>query len=594
MTDRGGTGPAGRGGGLVQVLGRRPRWLVVVAAIWLVVGTGLIVALLVRSRSDSPTEVTGAALTSSEVGPDSETAGDSSDTATSSEVSGESGETSGAEQSNPESGGTGGIDDTEVPDDQSAAGESEHRGPWVDPASSGAPWSAFGAIDGLLTFRGNPTRSFYGRGPVPTAPEVKWTFDIGCSLSTVGGEDREWCGTGWTGQPLVFPAPGISNLIADGGGADEADSGTVDDWWLGVGGYNRAVNFVDPETGREVYPPFFTGDIIKGTATVDPDGYPLLYTGSRDDFLHVVALDRAEPTELWRLSAEAGGRTLWNNDWDGSPMVLDDFLIVGGENSRFYVVKLNRAFDPSGSVTVDPEMVASVEGWDEELLAELNDVQVSIENSVAVSGSVAYFANSGGLVQGWDLAPVADGRPPERVFRFWTGDDTDATVAVDAEGQLYVASEYERGSARSRELGQVFRLDPSNPDDPLVWSLEANNGLDSGVWATPALHRDLVIVAADDGRVLGIDRETGRLRWTLTLSEPLWSSPVVVDDTLIQGDCFNGLQAYDVSDTSRRPPQLWALTLDGCVESTPAVWDGWIYVGTRGGLLYGISDGGTG
>ena len=465
----------------------------------------------------------------------------------------------------------------------------QRDGVWVDPASSGMPWSAVGAVDGLLTFRGNPTRTFHGRGPVPVDPAVAWTVTIGCSNSFVGGEPKEWCGTGWTGQPLVFHAPGSSTA------ADSADNSRDDpgDWWVAVGGYNRAVNFFDPASGRAVYPPFFTDDIIKGTATIDPDGFPLLYTGSRDNSLHVVALDRNEPVELWSLAADVGGPTLWNNDWDGSSMVIDDLLIVGGENSRFYVVKLNRGYDADGLVTIDPELLSSVAGWDDQLLSDVGDVQVSIENSVAVSGSVVYFANSGGLVQGWDLAGVAEGGSPERVFRFWAGDDIDASVVVDGDGQLYVGAEYERGTTRSRELGQVFRLDPSKPDDPLVWSVDANAGLDTGVWATPALYEDLVLVPTDDGRVLGLDRADGSARWTLTLPGPLWSSPVVVDNTLIQGDCAGDLHAFDLSDPTVAPEPLWTLSLDGCIESTPAVWDGRIFVGTRSGTFYGIADGGA-
>ena len=75
---------------------------------------------------------------------------------------------------------------------------------WVQPLSSGLPWSELGAVEGLLTFRGNPTRSWYGRGPVPQDPKVIWTFNIGCSNSTVGGEPKQWCGSGWTGQPAIF------------------------------------------------------------------------------------------------------------------------------------------------------------------------------------------------------------------------------------------------------------------------------------------------------------------------------------------------------------------------------------------------------
>ena len=432
--------------------------------------------------------------------------------------------------------------------------------------------SGWGPVDGLLTFRGNPSRNFHGVGPVPTNPEVVWSATIGCSNSFVGSEATEWCGTGWTGQPLVFPKD--------------------DQWWVAVGGYNRSINFFDPETGAVVYPEFETDDIIKGTATVDPDGFPLLYTGSRDNYMHVVALDGPEPRELWRLSAESDEPTLWNNDWDGSPLIIDDMMIVGGENSRFYVVKLNRSYMSDGQVAVDPEVVFSTAGWDDELLTALGDHQVSIENSVAVHDSVAYFANSGGLVQGWDLTPLVDGRDPQRVFRYWVGDDTDATVVVGDDGDLYVASEYERGTARSRELGQVFRLDPSKPTDPLVWSVEANSGLETGVWATPALWDDLVLVATDDGRVMALEQATGATRWTLRFTGPVWSSPVVVDDVLIQGDCTVGLQAFDLSSSGqeRVPELLWSVSLNGCVESTPAVWNGRIFVGTRAGTFYALAD----
>ncbi len=443
---------------------------------------------------------------------------------------------------------------------------------WVDPASAGAPWAELGAVEGLLTFRGNPTRTYYGRGPVPQDPSVAWTFDIGCSNSSVGGQPKQWCGSGWTGQPAVFHPPGD-------------DSG----WWLAFGAYNRKVNFLDPDTGVEAYPPYATDDIIKGSITIDPDGYPLLYTGSRDNFYHVVALDRPAPEALWKLAANAVEPTKWNNDWDGSGLIVDDYLFEGGENSRFFIVKLNRGYDEAGLVTVDPKIVFSVEGWDSDLTAAVGG-NVSIESSVAISGNVVYFTNSGGLVQGWDITSLRSDGVPEQVFRFWAGDDADASVVIDDEGMLYVATEYERGNTRSKELGQIMKLDPGNPDNPLVWSREANDGLDSGVWATPAIHRDILIVPTDDGRVLGLDRADGSERWVLGMPGPLWQSPVVVDDVLLQGDCEGGMHAFDVSDTTVEPPEIWTVQLEGCIESTPAVWQGSIFFGTRSGTFYALRD----
>ncbi|HUG88349.1 MAG TPA: PQQ-binding-like beta-propeller repeat protein, partial [Actinomycetota bacterium] len=91
-------------------------------------------------------------------------------------------------------------------------------------------------------------------------------------------------------------------------------------------------------------------------------------------------------------------------------------------------------------------------------------------------------------------------------------------------------------------------------------------------------------------RILGVNRNTGRIRWEFRLPPPTWTSPAIVDDVLILGDCAGVLHAYDVSDPKREPPELWSVPLEGCIESTPAVWDGMVYVGARGGAVYGIGD----
>jgi len=443
---------------------------------------------------------------------------------------------------------------------------------WWDPKAVGVPYGD--TVDGLITFRGSPTRTYYGKGPVPRNPQVAWTFPGGggglCAQSSVGGETSTWCGTGWTGQPSVW----------------EREDGT----WLAFGAYDRNVHFLDADTGERRKTDFPTGDIIKGSVTIDPDGYPLLYSGSRDSLFRVVAFDRGpEPVELWSLNAESIPGSRWNNDWDGAAIVIDDYLFEGGENSIFHIVKLNRGYDAEGRVTVAPELVFTAPGYDQDLLDTVGN-NVSIENSVAISGNTVYFANSGGLVQGWDISGLAQGQAPTQVFRFWAGDDIDASLVVDEEGMLYAGVEYERATERSRQVGQIIKLDPSRPDDPLVWSVAAMDRLDDGVWGTPALHRDVVYVPTDTGRLIGIDRVDGTIRWEKALPGPLWQSPVVVDDVLVMGDCSGVLHGFDVSDTKIEPPEIWAVELGGCIESTPAVWDGWIYVGTRSGSFFALRD----
>ncbi|MCY3951570.1 MAG: hypothetical protein OXG55_04640 [bacterium] len=280
----------------------------------------------------------------------------------------------------------------ELPPDTGAAEEPE---PWVDGASFGQPPAD--VTRGVLTFRGSPTRSWYGTGPVPRDPRLLWRYpqhsDM-CAESSYHGEIVRWCGTGWTGQTAVFERNGRT--------------------WLVFGAFDNNVHFLDADTGQQLLPQFETGDLIKTSVTIDPDEFPLAYFGSRDNYFRIVAFDRAEPTELWRLGAYDVSPTLWNDDWDSSPLVIDDHLFLGGENSRFFVVRLNRGYDADGLVTVAPELLFHWAGWDDQLLADLAEpdeghFNVAIESSPAIWENTLYFANSGGLVTGWDISRLDGG-----------------------------------------------------------------------------------------------------------------------------------------------------------------------------------------
>jgi outer membrane protein assembly factor BamB len=359
-----------------------------------------------------------------------------------------------------------------------------------------------------------------------------------------------------------------------------------------VGAYDHQVHFLDAATGLPTRAPFPTGDIIKGSVTLDPDGFPLLYFGSRDNRLRVVALDREQPTELWALHA-AEVRGMWNDDWDGNPVVVDDILFEGGENSWFFAVRLHRGYDAEGKVTVDPQVVFSTPGWTEELLAQVGR-NVSIESSVVLFEQTAYFANSGGRVVGLDVSQVESGEAP-LVFDYWVGDDVDATVVVDGEGMLYVAAEYERFNARARQVGQLVKLDPSRPEDPLVWGIPVRGGDQevAGIWATPALGDGVLYVSTHLGELLVVDTASGEVLWRDEVGWHAWSSPVVVDGELLVATCSGELRAYSLADPTA--PQLrWQLPVSpSCIESTPAVWEGRIYVGSRDGGIYAVSGSGT-
>jgi outer membrane protein assembly factor BamB len=462
------------------------------------------------------------------------------------------------------------------------------RAPWMVPEEGSLLHGRrFGATAGFLVFRGNPTRTFYGYGPVPRDPAIAWRYPDQrmCSIEgdlEAGG--RRWCGIGWTGQVV----------LREGG----SGVGSVE---LAVGGYDGAVHFVDGVTGAPSRPRFLTGAMVKGTESLDPDGFPLLYTGSRDGFLRVVALDRDVPTELWRLGRHPQG--VWNNDWDANPTVLDDVLYAAGEDSWFRMVRLHRRYDVDGRVQVDPEVILEVPGFDDELFARLGDRNVSIESSPAVTHDRVYWVNSGGRVMGIDRQAALRGLLVV-TLDVWVGDDADASIVVDRDGMLYVAVEQERRLPAAAELGQLIRLDPSRPEEPFDWHLaiparvERAPGSelpqpDGGVWATPAIFGDWLYVPTHAGDLLVVDRRDGRVVHRERLGDHEWSSPAVVEEPggpawLVVGTCgAPSVRGYTLEDPTS-PVERWRVSMPGCIEATPVVWRGTVYVGSRDGFLYAL------
>jgi len=446
----------------------------------------------------------------------------------------------------------------------------------VDPTSFGQPYSQ--KVPGLLTFRGNPTRSYYGTGPMPrTQPQVLWKYGNNgqpmCGESSEYGDVRTWCGTGWTGQPAVFEREGRT--------------------WVVFGAYDYKVHFVDAATGQDIIPPFASKDLSKGNVTIDPDGYPLVYAGSRDNYLRVIAFDGTAPRELYKLNGRTDDR-MHNDDWDAAPLVLNDYLIEGGENSWFHGIKLNRGYAADGTVTVNPALTFRVPGWDQQLINDLGNKdpkRVSLEASVSVSGDTAYLDSSGGLVQGWDISSLRTGQGEvQRTFRYWTGDDSDSTIVPDDEGFLYVGVEVDRATSRGQKVGQMIKLDPRKPDDPVVWKYDLDFFVDDGVWTTPIISGDVTLWTTKPGYIYALDRYTGAFLWKLKVGGPALSSPALVDGVLIQGTGKGLVRAYDFSSPRTEPTELWSVQLDANIESTPAVWNGRIYVGTRAGRVHAIGD----
>ncbi len=438
---------------------------------------------------------------------------------------------------------------------------------------------------GLLMFRGTPYRNFYGTGPLNTiAPEMVWKYPNEtsksnkplCARSYVGTTSKVWCGSGWTGQPVVWERPdGITEIITNT--------------------YDKGIHFINAENGAQTRAPFYTGDIIKGTVTMDPDNYPLLYSGSRDNFYRIIALDRDVPTELWRIEAKKSDG-VWNDDWDPNGVILNDILYTGSENGWFHAIKLNRNYDSNGKVTVLPIEIFKYPTYGDGYIQKVGDDDLSVESSPLLVDNTIYIANSGGRILGFDISKIQETNNAPVVFDFWTGDDTDATLVADDDGFIYSVSEYERMNEREK-IGQILKLDPrkytpglDNSKDILVWGIPVpkKRGMTGGLWATPAIRDNHLYVPTNPGDLLLIDTDTGKIMDSVYIGTNAWSSPALIDNNLIVGTCEGKILNFDISQDTLNKVWEYKINSGSCIESSPAVWKGQIFFGARDGYIYSI------
>jgi outer membrane protein assembly factor BamB len=434
-----------------------------------------------------------------------------------------------------------------------------------------------------------------------------------CGTSRVGGVDKVWCGTGWTGQPVIWQRPdGIKEAI--------------------VGTYDKMVHFINLDTGEKSRDPYPTNDIIKGSVTLDPDGFPLLYFGSRDNYFRILSLqDPKKAVLLKKIEGNTADR-IWNNDWDSNSSIVNDVLYVGGENSWFYAILLNRHYDLDQRVQVSPVGVR-VKGWSHNILAKVGDRNTSIESSPAIFEDNVYFTNSSGRIVGLSISKLREyideiqilGDTPEvyqRIvrehgayikniflapsFEFWAGDDIDASIVIDEEGMLYVGVESERKNEvcliRKKEVGQFIKLNPKL-SNPLVWKLDIKDDCgvetdsrDYGIWSTAAVSEKFVFITTHLGLLLSLDRFSGEILDQKNIGFHAWSSPIKIDEKLYITKCTgNGnVLSFDILRNGKilenelffSDVVLKNKNPKGCVESTPAVIDGQFIFGSRDGYIY--------
>jgi outer membrane protein assembly factor BamB len=316
------------------------------------------------------------------------------------------------------------------------------------------------------------------------------------------------------------------------------------------------------------------------------------------------------PDVLWRFRLEE-----WNVT---APVLVGDTVYVGsngpfaGDGCLFALdaatgtVRWSR---PPGidaytvPVPVGDSLVVAVGGalygLDRDTGEERWSVQVgNVDREVFINGGIVFVAGPGGLT-------AVDARTGRVVWELAGLEGPAVWPIVNDDGTVYVSSLRDRYPLRLHAL-DASTGKPRWTAPALGVSVAAGQGMvvveqapntlhghDSstggerwrlnvpgGASTRPVVIGDLAVLAADSGTALGIDLETGQIRWQTAVGT--FGTPVVVGDRLAFVGTTEGVRAIDPGDGS----VTWSLESGSGVESLAL--QGNTLIAGAGGEVYGL------
>lgn len=447
-------------------------------------------------------------------------------------------------------------------------------------------------MPGVTTFRGNNHRTGSSYGSVEIADEnlsIKWTNTVG----SLNG----WSGIGWTGQPLVVQwdedlrqTMKLYDSKKDKENLTEVIATTLD-------GY---IYFYDLEDGSKTRDPLWIGMSVKGTATLDPRGIPMLYVGAglTNDAdgaapkMFVISL--IDNSILYSRSAydNWAGRS-----WcalDSSPQVSGDadMLIWPCENGIIYTLKLNTQYDrEAGTLSVDPETAVKVK------YSSNHNHTLGFEASIVIVKEYAYIGDNGGMFFCINLNTM------ELVWAQDIHDDLNATPVFewgeDGQGYLYLGTSMEYANGTS----YLYKLNATTGE--IVWEYTYTDivydyDVSGGVLSSPVLGKTgtslegLVIFSVGKthgyagGTLVALNSKTGEVVWENKMDNYAWSSPTAIYDKMGTGYLIFGDSAGHVFLINDQGETLTYIGLGSVIESSPVVFNDMFVMAARSGYVYGI------
>jgi outer membrane protein assembly factor BamB len=449
----------------------------------------------------------------------------------------------------------------------------------------------------ISSFLGGEGRNYYGN-EAPNRLDLLWKFYLGKGKTIISKNigEKEWAGSGWTGQTL---------LVREN-----------DKLYLVQSSLDHHLRKIDAGSGKLIWAYKFD-DVIKGTGTIwineeakNLEESVIILQGSRRGFENDLyskyvpsfrAISYFSGKELWRMNVSRTAS--YSRDVDGSALLIDNTAYIGLENALFTVFNPNPNYATIKQGMLQPKIYKQIK------LYEKSDQirhggNLVVESSPALLEDRIYITAGSGHVYGYDLTKDILN------WDFYIGSDMDGSPAITKDSCLIVTVEKQYIEGH----GGVFKLDPSkSPLESVVWffpteddSVESWHGGIIGSASVNDLTRGpndpyLCAFIGIDGYLYvvnhrEIDESAGKVAGPNKKKQyavpklvfkiqigPSISTPIIVKNKIIATG-YKGIYLFEFDKELNF--KLIAKQRRSAFESTAIVHDKKIYIGAKDGFLY--------
>lgn len=456
-------------------------------------------------------------------------------------------------------------------------------------------------MDGIISFRGNNFRNSpsYGYAEMTeNSLTTIWSKNTGALSSGT----HTWTGSGWTGQPLIVRWPKETKEHMNMYDWAKADDELVEVIYACMDGY---VYFLDLQSGEDTRDPLNLGYTFKGSGALDPRGYPILYVGAGYDNNNgkakVFIVNLLDCSVMYTFGDSDPFSQRGTLSFFDSSALVDaetDTLIYPGENGILYLLKLNTVYDPTqGALSISPGTVVKWRYYGTR--TNQSTYWLGMESSAAIYKGYLFIAENGGNLMCLELNTL------QLVWVQDILDDSNSTPVLSMEDghlYLYVSTSFHLGWRSSTTAPvPIWKIDAENGE--VVWRTDyecySMEGVSGGVQSTIAVGEnnlaDRIYVTVSrtgqdyKGVLACLNKTTGEVQWEHEAAYA-WSSPVCVYHSDGSGKvlyCSSGGYMYLLNGETGEVYDTLQLD-ESTIEASPAVYNQYAAVGTRGCKICGV------